>query len=165
MTRSGTRAVGATDAHGRATLRVASGEQGTLFLIPRSGSIGIARLERDSGEMTVRIPDGTASLEVIAETSTGERLSGVAIMMRIDGVLLPEEVRSGLAHQQGVTLFSDAHGRIVVPRFPPGRYELWPLGREEYRAALAGTPPPAPVRIALTPGQHSAKMVFEKTKK
>jgi hypothetical protein len=65
---------------------------------------------------------------------------------------------------QGLPMFSDAHGRLLLTNFPAGRYEIWPLDRQELMAVTSGSPPPAPVNIAVTGGYQSAKMVFAAAK-
>ncbi|HXH23828.1 MAG TPA: carboxypeptidase-like regulatory domain-containing protein [Vicinamibacterales bacterium] len=61
-TRSGTRLVGGLDANGRLTLPIADASSGTIFVLPSSGSIGIARLDshQKSGvdESSSRFPTG-----------------------------------------------------------------------------------------------------------
>lgn len=163
--REGARRTGGTDAGGRSVLTVKDDESGTIFVLPRSGSIGFGRFAAltasGTGEIVIRVADPTASLEVVAESSDGESIAGVAVMLRVDGVLLPLEVREAMTNHQGVPLLTDAQGRMLFGHLPAGRYEIWPLAsRDDLLAVLAPSPPPAPINLMLTPGHHTARLKF-----
>ena len=165
-TRSGTRVAGIAAEDGRVVLPVSIEEAGAAFILPRSGSLGIARFasiaEAGDEELLVRVPDGSASLVVQTHTTTGDAIGGVSFILRINGILLPQSIKEAMNRHQGLPLSSDANGRLVLSRLPPGRYELWPLAsREDLRAAASPSPPPAAVDVILTPGNHEAKMVFK----
>ena len=162
--RESARMVGSTDQGGRLVLTVKDDEAGDIFVLPQSGSIGFGRfaaLKAGAGEIVVRVADPSASLEVVAESSDGESIAGVSVMLRVDGVLLPIEVRVAMTNHQGVPMTTDAQGRMLFRHLPVGRYELWPLAsRDDLEAVLAPTPPPAPINLMLTPGQHTAELKF-----
>jgi hypothetical protein len=65
---------------------------------------------------------------------------------------------------QGLPMFSDGQGRLLLTHLPAGRYEIWPLDRQQLNAVTSGSPPPAQVNIAVTAGYQSAKMVFAAAK-
>ena len=164
-TQNGTRMAGGTDERGRVLLPLAEHEAGIAFALPRSGSIGMKRfeslLQSDEADVTIRVPDGTASLEIVAQSDSGEPIDRLPIVMRLDGVLVPSDVRSGMTNEQGLPFGTGADGRMLLSRLPPGRYEIWPLAsREDYLAVASGAPPPAPVNVMLTPGHHTAKLRF-----
>jgi|GEM_PF-669016 len=162
-TRNGTELVGATDENGRILLPVSPEDYGMVFVLPRSGSIGVARFEplaKGADDILVRVPEGNASLEIDCETTSGAALTGVAVLIRINGVLLPIPVWEGMVNYQGLPMFSDDHGRLLLTHLPAGRYEIWPLDRQELMAVTSGSPPPAGATIAVTAGYQSAKMVF-----
>lgn len=166
-TQNGTRRVAVTDDHGRAPLPLAAHEAGLLFAVPRSGSIGIARFrslnEAERGHIDVRVPDGTASLEIRAESTDGEPLARLVFDMAIDGTILPTVVMEGLVNHQGMPMSTGSDGRIVLARLPPGRYQLWPLAsRADYLAVRSASPPPPAVNVMLTPGHHTASFKFER---
>jgi hypothetical protein len=166
-TRNGTNPVGATDENGRFQLPVSPEDYGMVFVVPRSGSIGFARFEplaKGADDILVRVPEGNASLEIDCETTSGAALTGVAVLIRINGVLLPIPVWDGMVYYQGLPMFSDDHGRLLLTHLPAGRYEIWPLDRQELMAVTSGSPPPAGATIAVTAGYQSAKMVFAAAK-
>jgi hypothetical protein len=156
---------GGTDEQGRLLLPLAEHESGIAFALPASGSIGMKRfdslLQSEETDLTIRVADGVASLEIVAESEEGEPIKDLATLMRVDGVLLPPDVKSGMTNHQGLPWGTDAAGRMLLSRLPPGRYELWPLtSREDYLAVMSAAPPPAPVNLTLTPGHHAAKLKF-----
>lgn len=164
-TQNGTRRAGPTDERGRVLLPLVEHEAGFAFALPESGSIGMKRfeslLQSEEADVAIRVPDGVASLEIIAESDKGEPINSLSTVMRIDGVLVPPDVRSGMANLQGLPFSTGADGRMLLLRLPPGRYEIWPLAsREDYLAVASGAPPPAPVNVTLTPGHHTAKLKF-----
>jgi Carboxypeptidase regulatory-like domain len=166
-TPNGTHLVGATDEDGRILLPVSPEDYGMVFVVPRSGSIGVAPFEslaKGADDILVRVPEGNASLEIDCETISGAALTGVAVLIRINGVLLPIPVWEGMVNYQGLPMFSDDHGRLLLTHLPAGRYELWPLDRQELMAVTSGSPPPARATIAVTAGYQSAKMVFAAAK-
>jgi hypothetical protein len=166
-TGNGTNPVGATDENGRFLLPVSPEEYGMVFVVPRSGSIGVARfdsLAKGADDILVRVPEGNASLEIDCETASGAALTGVAVLFRINGILLPIPVWEGMVNYQGLPMFSDDHGRLLLTHLPAGRYEIWPLDRQQLNAVTSGSPPPAQAIIAVTPGYQSAKMVFAAAK-
>lgn len=163
--REGVRRVGNTDDGGRFVLTVEDGETGTIFVLPRSGSIGFGRFTAlttsGAGDIVIRVADPTASLEVVAESNDGESIGGIAVMLRVDGVLLPLAVREGMSNYQGVPMMTDAQGRLLFRHLPAGRYEIWPMAsRDDLLALMAPSPPPAPINLMLTPGHHTARLKF-----
>ncbi|HXH23827.1 MAG TPA: hypothetical protein VNI78_01180 [Vicinamibacterales bacterium] len=102
-----------------------------------------------------------ASLEMLARSTADAPLKGVSFFLRFNGILLPPQVLEGMTNAQGMPLLTDSDGRLVFSRLPQGRWELWPFAsREDYLAVFSGSPPPAPVSVMLTPGHHTAKLVF-----
>jgi hypothetical protein len=163
--RDGARRAGNTDDGGRFVLPVEDDESGTIFALPRSGSIGFGRFAAltasGAGDIVIRVADPTASLEVVAESSDGESIGGVSVMLRVDGVFLPVVVREGMTNYQGVPLHTDAQGRMLFRHLPAGRYEIWPVAsQDDLLALMAPSPPPAPINLMLTPGHHTARLKF-----
>lgn len=146
-----------TDAQGRATLYFDTAKpRGRVFVVPRSGSLGFAAIGADD-VVAVRVADA-ASLELRMESTDGTPIAEIAIGMRIDGTPIPDDVMSELTRLQGVPLASDATGRVVYPRMPPGQYELMPRMR---RGKVHDHQPPPPVRVAVLPGAQTVVMKFE----
>lgn len=165
-TPSGVRAAGITRDDGRLALAIDADERGIAYVVPRSGSFGMARFapasQSGSKDVVVTVPDGNAALEVQAASTEGDPIGGVTYMMRVDGILMPLEVRQALSRYQGLSSVSDAGGRLLLSNIPPGRYEIWPLAnRADFEAITSGTPPPAPVNVTVTPGHHVAKLTFK----
>lgn len=165
-TPNGVRFAGVTKDDGRLTLAISVDERGVAYAIPRSGSFGMTRFaaasESGSKEVVVTIADGNATLEVQAASTDGDPIGGMAFLMRVDGILVPTEVREALSRYQGLPSESDASGRLLLSHIPAGRYEIWPLAsRTDFLAVVSGTPPPAPVSVTLTPGHHVAKLTFK----
>jgi len=166
-TRNGTHLVGATGEDGRILLPVSPEDYGMVFVVPESGSVGIARfdsLAKGADDILVRVPEGNASLEIDCETTSGAALTGVAVLLRINGVLLPIPVWEGMVNYQGLPMFSDGQGRLLLTHLPAGRYEIWPLDRQQLNAVTSGSPPPAQAIITVTAGYQSAKMAFAAAK-
>ncbi|HEY0141627.1 MAG TPA: carboxypeptidase-like regulatory domain-containing protein [Thermoanaerobaculia bacterium] len=160
----GFRDVGRTDAAGRLLVPLFSGEErGLFFAVPRSGSLGFARFAASAGSdlLTIQVADGTASLEIRTESLDGDPIPRVPVLMRIDGVAIPIDVYSALRQHQGVPLQSDERGRLLIPRLPPGHYELWPwTNRHDLELLYSGSMPPAPVRMTLVAGHQTAILKF-----
>jgi hypothetical protein len=165
-TPTGVRFAGFTKDDGRLTLPISPDERGVAYVIPRSGSFGMARFapasEAGSQDVVVTVADGSATLEVHAVSTDGEPIGGMSYLMRVDGILLPPEVKEALTRYQGWPLSSDAGGLLLLSHMPPGRYEIWPLASQaDFLAVASGTPPPAPVNVILTPGRHIARLTFK----
>ena len=162
-TPNGINPVGATDESGHFQLPVSPEDYGMVFVLPRSGSIGFARFEplaKGADDILVRVPEGNATLEIDCETTSGAPLTGVAVLLRINGVPVPVPVWEGMANYQGLPMYSDAHGHLVLTHLPAGRYELWPLDRQQLNAITSGSPPPAKANITVAAGYQSVKIVF-----
>ena len=156
-TRNGTREVGVTREDGRITLPLALDEYGHAYVIPLSGSFASAPFrsvaEEGLQELVLTVPDGSASLEMLTQSTGGEPIASVPFIMRVNGVLLPGRVYEAMVRVQGAPLRSDGAGRVLLSRLPPGRYEIWPMEMDLASAA--------PVNVMLTPGPHVAKMTFK----
>ena len=164
--RNGTRVAGLTADDGTVMLPVTVDESGAAFALPSSGSFGVVRfasiVEAGDDEVVVRVPDGVASLEVQTHSTDGNAIGGLSFLMRYNGILIPLNIKEDMHNYQGVPLSSDAAGRLLLTRMPPGRYEIWPLAsRDDLRAVASAAPPPAAVNVMLTPGHHIARMVFK----
>ena len=160
---------GAAREDGRVTLPVTVDEPGARRSYCRDpGSFGLTRFASTrwkgaTTELVVRVPDGTASLEVQTQTTDGRAHRRRFLpACASNGLLVPQPVKEAMHHQQGLPMSSDAEGRLLLSRMPPGRYEIWPLAsRDDLRAVTSAAPPPAAVNQMLTPGHHIAKMVFK----
>jgi hypothetical protein len=158
---------GETDAEGRLMLPLfAEIGRTTIFVLPRTGSIAIRRLDieemRSPETLAIRVPEGTASLEVHAETAAGAPLRTL-IFLKIDGVMLPPTVFERWANVQGFPLFTDAGGQLVYKRLPAGQYDLWLIAnRADHDAVLSANRPPPAASIKLTAGREVVTARFER---
>ncbi len=164
--RYGVRAAGLTAEDGRITLPLSFDEYGQVYVMPRSGSFAVARFasmaERGVEELVVPVPEGSASLEIRTIAEDGTVIAGMSFLMRVNGLVVPLQVKEEMSRYQGLPMSSDAQGRLVLSRLPQGRYELWPLAsRADYVAVSSPSPPPAPVNVILMAGHQVAKMVFK----
>lgn len=164
--RAGVREIAATDSNGRTPVPLTfDGETGVLFVVPQSGSLGFARVtrveERDSDEVIVRVPAGSARVEIRAENTSGEPLPRIGLMMRWNGMFLPQEVVGKINEVQGTQSLTDLNGRIVYSHLPPGLYDLWPFAsQEEFRRVYYGTPPPPAASVQIAHGPHTVVLNF-----
>lgn len=156
-----------SDAEGKLMLPLfADTGRTTIFVLPRTGSIGIRRLDsqemRSPETLTIRVSEGTASLEVHAQTADGAPLRTL-VFLRIDGVILPPTVFERWANLQGLPLFTDAAGQVVYPRLPAGQYDLWLIAnRADHDAVLSANRPPPAATIRLTNGREVVTARFER---
>lgn len=148
-----------TGGDGRAIVYLANADDRPLvFVVPRSGSFGFARLTPDdSGVTPVRILDN-ASLEVRMVSIDKEPIARAGVRMRVNGTVIPMAVIEQMARMQGISLYTDASGRMSFPRLPPGQYDLRPLLRQS--DLLDSPKPQGPVSVAVLPGPQTVVMKF-----
>lgn len=151
----------ATDVAGIAEILVPEGETRDVYVVPRDGTFGIARITSKSPEASVRLHRATSRIEIRAESESHQAIPNVSVVVRYNRHLLPREVVRELGRMQGARTASGADGRIVFDHMPAGLYEFWPAGSAaEMRGLLAGMGPQAPVTINVTPGDHVAVLTF-----
>ena len=152
----------ATDASGVAEILVPDGETRDVYVIPRDGSFGIARVTSQSAEPSIRLSRATSRIEIRAESESHQPIPNVAVVVRYNRQLLPREVVQELRRMQGARSSSRADGRIVFDHMPAGLYEFWPAGSAaEMRLLFAGAGPQAPVTMHAVPGDNVAVLTFE----
>ena len=78
--------------------------------------------------------------------------------MRVNGTVIPMAVIEQMARMQGISLYTDASGRMSFPRLPPGQYDLRPLLRQS--DLLDSPKPQGPVSVAVLPGPQTVVMKF-----
>jgi Carboxypeptidase regulatory-like domain len=150
-----------TGADGRATVYLAAADDRPLvFVVPRGGSFGFARLVADSsGVVPVRIL-ASASLEVRMESVDKEPIAHGSVRMRFNGTVIPAAVIEQMARMQGISLYTDASGRMSFPRLPPGQYDLRPLVTKSDLRDRDSPKPAGPLSITLLPGPQTVVMKF-----
>jgi hypothetical protein len=142
--------VGATGADGRLAVPFATPEEpGRIYAVPPSGSFGDVQVNPaasgDDGSITLRIPDGSATLSVTTQSTSGDAVPRVGLLIRVDGSMIPPVVLGLLTNLQGASLRSDDNRRLTYPHLPPGRYELWPVMNKAQVPAVYSSKP-APTR-------------------
>jgi hypothetical protein len=149
------------DESGVAEIIVPDGRTRDVYVVPRDGSFGIARVAAKPLEATMRLPRGTSRIEIRAESEGREPIPNVSVVMRYNRQLIPADVVAHFARIQGARTRSYADGRIVFDHMPPGLYEFWPAGSAaELQALAAGAGPRAPVSLTAAPGENVAVLVF-----
>jgi hypothetical protein len=94
------------------------------------------------------------------ESVDGQPIARAAVRMRIDGTVIPSAVIDRMAHLQGLPLYTDATGRLSLPRMPPGQYDLLPLVTKADRRNPDAPQPPGPVSVTVLPGLQTVVMKF-----
>lgn len=150
-----------TDEAGRATVASTSGASSVLYVFPREGSLAIARFG-DASTVRVRVPPASGALRVAARTTAGAPMPRVALLLRIDGELVPPEVAKFLERARGLRLATDDDGIASLDRMPAGTYELWPYADEAEGEELLGSASTAaaPVVVELAGGESAVTLRF-----
>lgn len=153
-----------TDGSGSVELPVIPNESSQAYVVPRDGSFAVTDLSSAAAGSVLRVPAGSARIELRAESETHDPIPEVSLVVRFNGRILPPEVVEALAAFQGARATSGKDGRIVFLRMPAGVYEFWPAGSPaEVRALASGVGPAAPVRMVAAPGENVAVMTFAST--
>lgn len=149
-----------TNAEGRADVAVPADASCAIYVLPREGSIAIARVE-GSKELAIRVPDGSSALHLALRSEAGEAFSDLMLLMRIDGMVVPPEIARLLA-SRGFSLMTNDEGSLSLARIPPGTYEFWP-----YRTASEGqliyevsSEIAAPISVRVLVGENRATVRF-----
>jgi len=132
-----------------------------VYVAPREGSIGVARVEGD-GKVVVRVPSGSSSLKLALQSESGNAFADFWLLMRIDGVVVPPSVGRQLL-SRGLPLLTDADGKVVLEHIPPGTYEFWPYRNEAEGQLLyeMSSSYAAPITVNVTSGENTATVKFK----
>ncbi|MBV9496703.1 MAG: carboxypeptidase regulatory-like domain-containing protein [Acidobacteria bacterium] len=154
--------VATTGADGRAPIATPEDGASTLYVIPVGGSLAVRKFG-NAGIERVRVPAGSASLEVATLTVDGAPVAGVNLLMRYNGELVPPEVARELQRQQGASLTTNDDGRAKLGHIPPGTYEFWPYrSPAEADALMASADFEAPINVQVVTGENKATVRFQK---
>jgi hypothetical protein len=148
-----------TDVLGRANVATPPGVDATLFVLSREGGI-VAQPVASARRITV--PEGSASLQIDALADDAP-LTGISLLLRYNGTLVPPEVARILGAQQQTSFVTDAQGRVVLPRIAPGAYELWAYRSDEEAEALMASQSAlaAPISLEVAPGENRVTVRFK----
>ncbi|HEX8155597.1 MAG TPA: carboxypeptidase-like regulatory domain-containing protein [Thermoanaerobaculia bacterium] len=150
-----------TNAEGRADVAVPAAASCAVFVLPKEGSLAAGRFEGPQ-PLLVRVAEGSSSLRLNLKTDNGTPFPDVALLMRIDGTIVPPEIARLLA-SRGFRLMTDDKGSISLAHIPPGTYEFWP-----YRSAVEGqtiyeasADVKAPISVKVLTGENEATVRFK----
>lgn len=152
-----------TDAEGRATVSIPPTGSSAAWIIPRTGSFAVVRLDagRSAAEpQRVVVPDGSVSIVVEILKPDRSGIADLALLMRYNGELLLPSTSAAFG------LRTDEKGQARLTRVPPGLYEFWPFASvdeaAELVAAQAFSPAPAPITVEARSGESRATVLVEK---
>ncbi|HKO59045.1 MAG TPA: hypothetical protein VJ276_24475, partial [Thermoanaerobaculia bacterium] len=86
----------------------------------------------------------------------------VALLLRVDGELIPPEVTAEWEAYRNVSLATDTDGHLALPGVPAGVYELWPYRTEAEAELLQQAPVAAPAVVTVVPGDNEVTLRFER---
>jgi hypothetical protein len=130
----------ASDREGR--FEVAAAEESTTRLFATGPGCPLASfdLAPTSDEVAVACPDHPASLEIQFVGSGGSPVAGKSVLLRRDGILVPNMVLIGHLGRLGLPAAADGSGRLLLPALGPGRYELFLADATSPELIAAGSP-------------------------
>ena len=156
--------VAEADQAGRVRLSRDAPPSRAIIVLTPDGGLYAQPLATSTEQSTVRvvIPPLTSTISVHLESSGDQKpIPGVALAMRFNGVLIPDEAASFIGNKTGLMLRSGPDGRIRLPRVAPGTYEFWPVrSRSDIQAFMTGQLGAAPVVVVAKPGENVAKLTF-----
>ena len=153
----------ATDVEGRATVSIPPAGSSAAWILPRTGSFAVVRLDAGRSEaepQRVVVPDGSVSvvIEILKPDRSG--IADLALLMRYNGELLLPSASAAFG------LRTDEKGQARLTRVPPGLYEFWPFASVDEAAALVASqsfsPVPAPITVEARSGESRATVMVEK---
>lgn len=150
-----------TNAAGQANVALPTSGSCVVYALPKEGSIGIARVEK-AKNLVIRVPAGASLLRLALKSEAGDAFSGLSLLMRVDGTVVPPAIGRQLA-TRGLSLVTDDDGGIALGSIPPGTYEFWPYRTEAegqliYEVAAEST---APIRVNVAAGANNATVKFK----
>jgi Carboxypeptidase regulatory-like domain len=148
-----------TGPDGRVQVVLATRESRYLYALPREGSFAAVEIRAgDSGEALISVPPGDASILVRTQDQQLKPLTGVGLMMRYNGRLVPPVVAAAMTAHQGRSFTTGANGKTVLEHMPAGVYEFWPYFHSATPPIAASAD--APARIAAGPGPNTVTLTF-----
>jgi hypothetical protein len=100
-------------------------------------------------------------LKLTLKSEGGDAFADLWLLMRIDGMVVPPAIARQLV-TRGLSLITNAAGRISLQHIPPGTYEFWPYrneaeGRTLYELAADMA---APIAVKVLTGENDATVKF-----
>ena len=91
-------------------------------------------------EVTLNCPDRPASLELQFVSAGGAPVAGKSVLLRRDGILVPNMVLIEHLGRLHLPAAADGSGRLLLPALAPGRYELYLADSTSPELIEAGSP-------------------------
>jgi hypothetical protein len=150
-----------TNAEGRSTVAIPDAASCAIYALPKEGSIGVVRVNR-AENLVIRVPEGSSSLQLALKSEAGDAFADLWLLMRIDGMIVPPAIARQLA-TRGLSLVTNAEGKISLAHIPPGTYEFWPYrteaeGQMIYDMAADFA---APISVNVLNGENDATVKFK----
>lgn len=150
-----------TNADGRVSVAIPDRGSCAVYALPKEGSIGVARVS-GAENLVIRIPDGSSSLKLALKSEAGDVFADLRLLMRIDGMVVPPAVARQFG-SRGLSLITDAEGKISLAHIPAGTYEFWPYrtdaeGQMIYDMAADFA---APISVNVLNGENDATVKFK----
>ncbi len=150
-----------TNAEGRSTVAIPDAASCAIYALPKEGSIGVVRVNR-AENLVIRVPEGSSSLQLALKSEAGDAFADLWLLMRIDGMIVPPAIARQLA-TRGLSLVTNADGKISLAHIPPGTYEFWPYrteaeGQMIYDMAADFA---APISVNVLNGENDATVKFK----
>lgn len=141
----------ASDREGR--FEVAAAEDGTtrLFATGPGCPLSSFDLAPTSDEIALACPDPPASMELQFVGPGGAPAAGRSVLLRRDGVLVPDMVLIGHLGRFRLPAAADGSGRLLLPALAPGRYELFLADATSPELIAAGSPQGFLAAVDLAP--------------
>lgn len=138
----GTRYLGTANSDREGRFEIAGAEEGLTRIFVTGAACPLISFDiRASGEdVTLACPELPSSLSLEFQGPSGKPLPGRNVLIRRDGILVPNMVLSshlGLFHLPGA---SDGSGRLLLPALAPGRYDLFLADSTSPELIAAGLP-------------------------
>jgi len=143
-----------TDDTGRARVGVQGKETKTVYVLPVSGSIGVAHIVPGDEPLRVEVPPPSSAIHIKTQMQDGSPVRACRVLLRINGEIIPPTVMSLFGSLHHIPSDSGSDGDLSLPGMPAGLYELWPYrGSSPAEAA-------APVRANVAAGASTIVLTF-----
>jgi hypothetical protein len=153
-----------TDEDGRATIAAPADEAVTLFVAGKAGPFGMLRVPREQtkGRLAIYLPRSMSSLRIRAQTTTGETMPPISLLMRYNGELVPVEVAEELTAVQGLQLMTGSESEAHLQNILSGSYEFWPYRTEHEAQSIAASADAllAPIQVNVRVGENKIVVKF-----
>jgi hypothetical protein len=129
-----------SDREGR--FEIAAAEESTTRLFATGPGCPLASFDLGptSDEVALACPDHPASLELQFVGSGGAPVVGKSVLLRRDGILVPNMVLIEHLGRLRLPAAADGSGRLLLPALAPGRYELFLADATSPELIAAGSP-------------------------